>query len=276
MMKIDAHHHFWQYDPKRDSWIDDSMDVLKQNFMPIDLKPLLKKTGFDGCIAVQADQSENETHFLLNLADKHNFVKGVVGWVDLKSPDLDERLDYFSQYPKLKGFRHIIQAEPEGFMTNDRFVRGIRKLHNHHFSYDILIFEHQLEECIEFIKDLPEMNFVIDHLAKPAIRERSFDEWAVRIKKLAQFSNVNLKLSGMVTEAVWGDWKKEDFKPYLEICLEHFDAGRLMIGSDWPVCLLAAEYGEVIGIVEDFISKLSQTEYDAIMGQTAIKFYRLI
>lgn len=230
----------------------------------------------DGCIAVQADQSENETHFLLDLAEKHDFIKGVVGWVDLRSPDLDGRLEYFSQYPKLKGFRHIIQAEPEGFMMNSRFLDGVRKLGNYHFSYDILIFEHQLKECIEFVKILPEVNFVIDHLAKPSVKQGEFDAWAANMKKMAEFPNVNVKLSGMVTEADWDHWRKTDFKPYLETCLGYFGAERLMIGSDWPVCLLAAEYEDGFGIVEEFVSQLSPSEYDAIMGKTATSFYRLI
>lgn len=276
MRKIDAHQHFWQYDPMRDTWIDDSMQVLKQDFLPDDLKPLLEKENMDGCIAVQADQSEDETHFLLDLSEKHDFIKGVVGWVDLKSPDLEERLEYFSQYPKLKGFRHIIQAEPEGFMMNSRFLEGVRKLVNYHFSYDILIFEHQLEECIEFVKILPDVNFVIDHLAKPSIRQGQSDAWAANMKKMADFPNVNVKLSGMVTESEWDRWKKTDFEPYLVTCLRYFGAERLMIGSDWPVCLLSAEYEDVIGIVEEFASQLSQSEYDAIMGKTAMSFYRLI
>jgi len=274
-MKIDSHQHFWEYDPVRDAWIDDSMKVLKKDFMPDDLKPLLEKSGFDGCVAVQADQSEDETRFLLNLAEQYDFIKGVVGWIDFKAPGLDEQLADFSKHTKLKGFRHIIQAEPDGFMTGKTFIEGVKKLQQTRFTYDILVFERQLEECIQFVESLPEINLVIDHLAKPDIKNRSFDEWVARMKQLSRHPNVHVKLSGMVTEADWNDWKKDDFTPYLETCLELFGADRLMIGSDWPVCLLAAEYEEVIGIVEEFANGLSQTEYDAIMGNTAKKFYNL-
>jgi L-fuconolactonase len=274
-MKIDAHQHFWLFDPVRDAWIDDSMKILQNDFMPDDLKPLLEQSGFDGCVAVQADQSEKETRFLLNLADEFTFIKGVVGWVDLKASNLEQRLEHFSQFPKLKGFRHIIQAEPDGFMENPQFVEGVKKLHKFHFTYDILIFEHQLEECINFVKSLPEMPLVIDHLAKPDIKNRSFDDWAERMKKLAEFPNVHVKLSGLVTEADWKNWTKEDFTPYLETCLDYFGAERLMIGSDWPVCLLGGSYDEVTGIVDEFARGLSQAGYAEIMGQSAINFYNL-
>jgi L-fuconolactonase len=274
-MKIDSHQHFWEYDPVRDEWIDDSMEVLKQDFMPQDLDPLLFDAGFDGCITVQADQSEHETEFLLHLADKYDFIKGVVGWVDLKSSKIEERFVYFDQFKKLKGFRHILQGEPAGTMLDDRFLNGIRALQKTRFRYDILIFENQLQECIKFVKHFPEMHFVIDHIAKPVIKESSFEDWARSMEKLSEFPNVHVKLSGMVTEADWEHWQVKDFTPYLETCLEHFGADRLMVGSDWPVCLLAAEYDEVIGIIEEFMDGLSREEYKDIMGQTAIEFYQL-
>ncbi|WP_234571577.1 amidohydrolase family protein [Rhodohalobacter sp. 614A] len=275
-MKIDAHQHFWKFDPVRDAWIDDSMEVIRRDFMPEDLEPVLKKTGFDGCISVQADQSEEETYFLLNLAEKHDFIKGVVGWVDLKAPNLNQRLEHFSQYDKLKGFRHILQGQPTGTMLDDSFIAGIETLQQTRFRYDILIFENQLHETVKFVERVPEMNFVIDHIAKPTIKESSFDDWAAHMKKLAGFPHVHVKLSGMVTEADWNHWKKNEFTPYLETCLELFGADRLMIGSDWPVCLLAGEYDEVIGIVEDFLDGLSAAEYDNIMGISAAKFYQLM
>lgn len=275
-MKIDAHQHFWKFDPVRDAWIDDSMEVIRRDFMPEDLEPVLKKTGFDGCISVQADQSEEETNFLLDLAEKYDFIKGVVGWVDLKAPNLNQRLEHFSQYDKLKGFRHILQGQPTGTMLDDSFIAGIETLQQTRFRYDILIFENQLHETVKFVERVPEMNFVIDHIAKPIIKESSFDDWAAHMKKLAGFPHVHVKLSGMVTEADWNHWKKNEFTPYLETCLELFGADRLMIGSDWPVCLLAGEYDEVIEIVEDFLDGLSAAEYDNIMGITAAKFYQLM
>lgn len=274
-MKIDAHQHFWKFDPVRDAWIDDSMEVIRRDFMPEDLASLLRENGFDGCVSVQADQSEEETNFLLGLAENHDFIKGVVGWVDLKSPDLKQRLEQFSQYDKLKGFRHILQGQPAGTMLEESFINGIKTLQETRFRYDVLIFENQLHETVKFVERVPDMHFVIDHIAKPAIKESSFDDWATHMKKLAKFPKVHLKLSGMVTEADWDHWKKDDFIPYLDTCLELFGADRLMIGSDWPVCLLAGEYDEVIGIVEDFLDGLSDTEYEDIMGITAVKFYQL-
>jgi len=274
-MKIDSHQHFWEYDSVRDEWIDDTMEILKQDFLPQDLDPLLFDARFDGCITVQADQSERETYYLLNLAEKYDFIKGVVGWVDLKSSKLEERLVHFDQYEKLKGFRHILQGEPAGTMLDERFLNGISALQKTRFRYDILIFENQLKECIKFVEHFPEMHFVIDHIAKPVIKESSFEDWASSMKKLSDYPNIYVKLSGMVTEADWEHWRKKDFTPYLETCLEHFGADRLMVGSDWPVCLLAAEYEEVIGIVEDFLDGLSREEYDDIMGKTAVQFYQL-
>jgi len=274
-MKIDAHQHFWKFDPVRDHWIDDSMKILKQDFLPKDLEPNLSASGFEGCISVQADQSERETHFLLDLADRFDFIKGVVGWVDLKSTKLQERLVYFSQFDKLKGFRHILQGEPAGSMLDEQFVNGISVLRNTRFRYDILIFENQLQECIKFVELFPEMPFVVDHIAKPVIKESSFENWAASMKKLSDFPHVHVKLSGLVTEADWQHWQAKDFTPYLDTCLEHFGADRLMIGSDWPVCLLAADYGEVIDIIDDFLQGLSRTEYENVMGKTAARFYQL-
>lgn len=274
-MKIDAHQHFWKFDPVRDAWIDDSMEAIRRDFMPEDLEPLLRKKEFNGCISVQADQSIEETNFLLGLAENHDFIKGVVGWVDLKSANLKQRLEHFSQYEKLKGFRHILQGQPAGTMLEESFINGIKTLQETRFRYDILIFENQLHETVKFVERIPDMHFVIDHIAKPTIKESSFDDWATYMKKLARFPNVHVKLSGMVTEADWDHWKKDDFTPYLDTCLELFGADRLMIGSDWPVCLLGGEYDEVIDIVEDFLDGLSDTEYEDIMGITAVKFYQL-
>lgn len=274
-MKIDAHQHFWKYDPVRDYWIDDSMEILKQDFLPQDLEPNLSASGFDGCMAVQADQSELETHFLLDLADRFDFIKGVVGWVDLKSTRVQERLDYFNQFDKLKGFRHILQGQPAGSMLDEQFVEGLSALEKTRFRYDILIFENQLQECIKFVELFPDMPFVVDHIAKPVIRESSFENWAASMKKLSDFPHVHVKLSGLVTEADWKHWQAKDFTPYLETCLEHFGADRLMAGSDWPVCLLAADYEDVIGIIDDFLQGLSSEEYENVMGKTAARFYQL-
>lgn len=273
-MVIDAHQHFWKYDPVRYNWIDDRMPQLKRDFLPEELKKVFKLNQVDGCIAVQADQSEEETHFLLQLADEYNFVKGVVGWVDLRSIDLQERLEYFSQYRKLSGFRHVVQDETDvNFLLRPSFLKGIECLKKYNFSYDILIFPQQLGAALEFVRLFPDHAFVIDHIAKPYIKDGFFDGWAVLMRAIAQYPNVSCKISGMVTEADWHHWKFEDFLPYLDLVVEAFGVDRLMFGSDWPVCLLAATYREVKGIAVQYFAGFSPAEKEAIFGGNAMRFY---
>ena len=274
-MKIDSHQHFWQFDPVRDAWIDDSMQIIARDFLPNDLKPILKESQVGGCVAVQADQSEVETHFLLNLAAQNPFIKGVIGWVDLKAEDLPQRLEYFSKNPLFKGVRHILQGEKEGYILQDSFLKGIGQLKDFNLTYDILIYPHQIKEAIELVKKNPEQPFVLDHLAKPYIKDKKIKEWASDIKQLAAFKNVHCKLSGMITEADWNHWQSSDFKDYMSVVLEVFGEDRIMFGSDWPVCLLAGSYQHVIRIVEDFIQNLSSTDRNKIMGENARNFYKL-
>lgn len=275
-MRIDSHQHFWQYDPIRDGWITDKMNAIQRDFLPADLEPILKTNAIDGCVSVQADQSETETSFLLNHAQQHDFIKGVVGWVDLTSESISERLDYFQHFKKLRGFRHIVQGEPDpDFLLRKDFCRGIRALQQNGFTYDILIYPKQLETTIQFVKLFPNQTFVIDHIAKPNIREGELEYWASHLKTLAQSGSVYCKLSGMVTEADWKNWKSEIFTPYLDLVLEAFGSQRVMYGSDWPVCLLAASYEQQLGIVEQYIATLSPTEQKNIMGGNAIRFYNL-
>lgn len=274
-MRIDSHQHFWKFDPVRDSWIDSSMQKIARNFLPQDLKPLLSQSQMEGCVAVQADQSETETHFLLDLAGKNTFIKGVVGWVDLRADDLSERLDFFSKNPLFKGVRHILQAEKEGFMMQDSFLRGIRQLKDFNLTYDLLVFPHQLEEAIALVKKNPDQLFVLDHLAKPYIKDQKIEDWAKHIKVLAKHKNVYCKLSGMVTEADWNHWRAQDFEKYLSVALETFGSDRLMFGSDWPVCLLAGSYQHVVQIIELFVKKLKPVEQNKIMGENARSFYKL-
>ena len=274
--KIDTHQHFWQYNPVRDAWITEEMKVIQRDFLPSDLEPLLRQTGFDGCVAVQADQSENETAFLLQLAGENDFIKGVVGWIDLQARNISERLEYYTQFEKLKGFRHILQAEPRrDLMLTAHFQRGIRLLNQYNFTYDILIYPDQLPYIKTFVAGFPEQPFVIDHLAKPNIKERTIDEWKKNIADVARFENVYCKVSGMVTEADWRNWQKEDFRPYMDVVVEAFGPDRLLFGSDWPVCLLAAGYGEVLSICEDYFSGFSADEKTKIFRDNAIKFYQL-
>lgn len=275
-MIIDAHQHFWQYHPVKDAWITDDMKVIQQDFLPQHLQPVLEQNNVDGCVAVQADQSEGETDFLLGLAAKHDFIKGIVGWIDLRGADLEDRLAHYSQFPVLKGFRHIVQGEPDpSFIIREDFCRGIQLLSKYNFTYDILVYPVQLPAVAAFVQQFPDHRLVIDHLAKPYIKAGDVDNWAKQMRAIAQHPHVYCKLSGMVTEADWNNWEPAHFAPFLEVCLEAFGADRLLFGSDWPVCQVAGSYKEVKGIVTDFISHLSATEQAKIMGGNAVSFYRL-
>ncbi|WP_019668275.1 amidohydrolase family protein [Eudoraea adriatica] len=275
-MVIDSHQHFWKYDPVRYSWIDDSMKILRQDFLPSDLGPILKNNGVDGCVAVQADQSERETEFLLELAGENEFIKGVVGWVDLKTEGVSKRLAHYSQNEKLKGVRHIVQEEPDPeFMLRKDFQNGIRHLAEFGLTYDILVYPNQLAAAVLLSRAFPEQKFVLDHIAKPLISEGLDDQWVNNIKELALNPNVSCKVSGMVTETTNFQWRQEDFYPFIDVVLDAFGWRRIMYGSDWPVCLLGGNYKEVITIVTDYISKLPDNERAGIMGLNAINFYSL-
>ena len=275
-MRVDSHQHFWHYDPVRDAWITNEMAELRRDFVPSDLLPELRANGIDACIAVQADQSENETRFLLDLAEKHREIAGVVGWVSLTDPKVEERLAYFSRFQKLRGFRHIVQAEPDDrFLLRKDFLRGVAILARHGFTYDILIYARHLPVANEFVHQFPEQKFVIDHLAKPRIKARELDAWARAIRAVAEHPNVCCKLSGMVTEADWKHWRPSDFRPYLDVVFESFGPGRLMFGSDWPVCLLGGRYAQVKQIIDDYTQSLSTSDKDNIFGGNAIRFYGL-
>ena len=276
MRIIDTHQHFWEFDPVRDSWIDDEMAVLKRDFLPADLAPVLERNGVSGCISVQADQSAEETEFLLALADRYDFILGVVGWVDLRALDIAERLSAYAGRKKLCGFRHVVQAESDHhFLLRKDFGRGIQSLGDYGFTYDILVYPHQLPAVLEFVGRFPEQPFVIDHLAKPCIRDGFIEGWKVLIREIGRRENVYCKLSGMVTEADWEAWSREDFRPYLDVVLEAFGTGRVMYGSDWPVCRLAASYGEVLGIIRRYAGRLSNDEQEALFSGNARRFYGL-
>jgi len=276
MLRIDSHQHFWKYDPVRYDWIDDSMSVIQQDFLPEDLATILKANGFDGCITVQSHQSEQENEFQLANADRHSFIKGVVGWVDLQSPKIEERLDYYQEFEKLKGFRHILQGESQrDFMLRPDFLKGINLLKKYGYTYDILIFPDQLKYTAEFVAQFPDQRFVIDHIAKPNIKQQELKEWERGIKAIAAFKNVYCKVSGMVTEADWDNWQPSDFNNYLEVVTNNFGTNRLMYGSDWPVCKVAADYEQVVNIVKDYFSAFSQTEQKAFFGGNAIEFYNI-
>jgi L-fuconolactonase len=273
---IDAHQHFWKYNPTRHTWMSEEMPVLKTNFLPLDLLPHLQNCTLDGCVAVQADQSEDENTFLLGLSEKYDFIKGIVGWVDLQAENVEERLAYYQQFPKIKGFRHILQDETQrDFMLRPAFMRGISLLEKYNYTYDILIFIDQLPYTLDFVKAFPNQRLVIDHIAKPKIKQQVIGEWEEYMTKIASFQNVYCKISGLVTEADWQGWKKEDFKIYLDIVVGAFGTERVIYGSDWPVCQLAASYQAQFDIVKGYFASLGQVTQDQFFGKNAIKFYDL-
>lgn len=275
-MRVDAHQHFWRYQREKHDWITDQMSVLKRDFLPQDLEPHLTRNALDGSVAVQADQSEQETLFLLELAENCARILGVVGWVDLRADNLSERLEFFSQFTKLSGFRHVVQSEPDDrFLLDPRFLRGIARLEKFGFTYDVLIFPKQLPAAIEFTEKFPAQKFVVDHIAKPSIRELQIDGWSGQIRALASNPNVLCKLSGMVTEANWSGWRPEDFTPYLDVVFDAFGPDRLMFGSDWPVCLVAGTYDEVYELVVSYTRAFSEIDRVKIFGDNAVKFYGL-
>jgi len=272
-MTIDSHQHFWNYDPIKHSWIDDNMSTIRKSFLPSDLKKVYQENGVDGCVAVQADQTLEETDFLLDLASKNDFIKGVVGWVDLRAPNIDSVLESYKDSEKLKGIRHIVQGEADhNFLIRPNFLNGISKLENHNLVYDILIFPHQLGAAIEFVKKFPNQKFVIDHIAKPYIKDCFYEGWAVLMKEISNYENVLCKLSGMTTEADYKTWSPAQIHPYMELVLNAFGSERIMFGSDWPVCLVAGNYTTTKDLVSNFISNLSKDEQSAIMGENAIQF----
>jgi L-fuconolactonase len=273
-MNIDSHQHFWIYSEKEYSWINEQMEILKHDFLPPDLEIELKREDFDGSIAVQARQTYEETRWLLQLAESNNFIKGVVGWVDLCSSDVRCQLTELVAFPKLVGVRHVVQDEPDDdFILRKDFLNGIGCLKEFNLSYDILIFPRHLKNTIQFVKQFPEQTFIIDHMAKPNIREKLLSPWKEDISQLARFPNVFCKLSGMVTEADWFNWKESDIKVYLDVIVEAFGTSRIMIGSDWPVCRLGGSYSNVMGIVKNYFSGFPETEKKFVLGLNAEKAY---
>lgn len=275
-MHIDSHQHFWSYSAEEYPWIDAAKRPLMRDFLPSDLQPLLRQTGLNGSVAVQARQSLTESRWLLELAEQNPAIVGVVGWVDLRSPRVEEQLAEFAPHEKFVGVRHVVQDEPDDrFLLLPEFVRGLRLLPRFGLTYDLLIYPRQLPAAIELVRLLPNQPFVLDHIAKPPIASGEIGPWRSQIRELAHSPNVLCKISGMVTEADWSGWQPADFRPYLETVLEAFGPGRLMFGSDWPVCLLAGEYDRVFSLVNDFITSLTADERRGILGANAAKFYGL-
>jgi len=274
-MKIDSHHHFWKFNSSEYGWMDESMRILQRDFLPNDLEPLLKQEGFAGSIVVQARQSLEETKWLLQLSNENAWIKGVVGWVDLCSPDIDQQLAELSQNKKLVGVRHVIHDEADDlFLLRDDFRNGISCLEKYGLTYDLLLFPKHLKIAAKLVAEFPKQPFVIDHISKPLIRKGILDPWKTDIQSIARYPNLYCKLSGMVTEAVWNNWDHQTFLPYLDVVFGAFGPDRLMIGSDWPVCLLGGSYSKIIGIVKTYLEKFDSTTQSGIMGENCLFFYK--
>jgi L-fuconolactonase len=273
---IDAHQHFWKFDPVKENWITEDMRILRKDFLPTDAEIVFKQYHINGSVAVQADSSENETHFLLELANHYQFIRGVVGWIDLQSEGLEERLNYYQKFSLLKGFRHLLQSEKQrDIMLNPIFKKGIGLLNKYGYSFDLLILQDQIEFAEKLASAFPDQRFVIDHMAKPSIKNGMIAEWRTAMKKFTPIQNVYCKISGMVTEADYEFWDKDDFHPYIDAVLETFGTKRVMFGSDWPVCLQAGSYHEVKQITADYFNSFSHSEQSDFFGGNATSFYKL-
>ena len=269
-MQIDSHQHFWLYEADEYPWIDDDKGALKVDYLPDDLTPLMAETGIDGTVAVQARQNLRETEFLLELADGYDYIRGVVGWVDLRAADVAAQLERFAPHPRLVGVRHIVHDEADDrFMLGGSFLEGLAQLKPYNLTYDLLLFPRHLQVAIDVVKRFPEQAFVLDHISKPFIKDAILEPWKSGIRQLASFDNVSCKVSGMVTEAAWKKWTQEDYRPYLDVVFDCFGVDRLMFGSDWPVCTLSGSYSEVVGIVRTYIEALSDEEKTKVMGGNA-------
>jgi len=276
MRTIDAHQHFWKYNAVKHDWIGEEMAVIRRDFLPDDLAPVLQKNAVDGCVAVQADQTIAETDFLLDLADRYDFIEGVVGWLDLQSAAVEEQLAAYSGFGKLKGFRHILQGEKQRDLCLQKsFLNGVSLLDSFDYTYDILIFRDQLKFMPEFVSRFPNQRFVLDHLAKPAIKEGEISDWKRDLEEVSKYENVFCKVSGMVTEADLKNWKNEDLAPYLDVVVKAFGTHRIMYGSDWPVCLAAGSYTEVVNSVRSYFQSFSVHEQQLFFGGNAAEFYHL-
>ena len=277
MQRIDAHQHFWKFDPVRDSWINGDMSVIARDFLPNDLLPLLQRNNIDGTVLVQTCHMDEDNRFMLELADQHSFIKGVVGWVNLQSIKVEDKLKYYHErYPKMRGFRHVLQADPDDqLMLRDSFKNGISLLNKYNFTYDILIYPTHLKYAEQLVAEFPDQKFVVDHLAKPHIKTKVIDGWKRDIEALSKHLNVYCKVSGMLTEADWYSWKTDDFTPYLDTVFNAFSINRVLYGSDWPVCKLAGGYNRALEILQIYTSRFSEKEQALFYGGNAIEFYNL-
>lgn len=275
-MRIDAHQHFWNYDPIKHSWINDDMKVIRRDFSPGDLAPSLKELKFDGTIAVQADETMEETTFLLELARKNDFIKAVVGWVDLRKDAVEDELLTLKSNKKLAGFRSIMQgAEDDAYLKNPVFLKNVSRLSQFDYTYDLLVFHNQMESLIKFTDKLPDNRLILDHIGKPDIKNKEIKQWKEHLRILSANPNIYCKLSGMLTEADHQQWTYDDIMPYMETAAEYFGIDRICFGSDWPVCLLAGSFKQVHDVVNRFADQLNATEREKIFGSNTAAFYKI-
>jgi L-fuconolactonase len=275
-MRIDSHQHFWRYAAAEYGWIDDAMGALRRDFLPAEARLEMDRASVDACVAVQARQTLEETRWLLELADANSFVAGVIGWVDLQAEDAGEQLERFVDHPKFVGVRHLVQSETDDrFMLRPAFRRGISLLEDRDLTYDILVYPKHLPAAAELVSRFKRQRFVLDHLAKPDIRARAIAEWEKGIRELARFPLVYCKLSGLVTEADWTRWTPDDIRPYLDVAFDCFGAHRVLVGSDWPVCTVAADYARTISVIDDYMREKPAAERAAVMGGNAARLWRL-
>jgi L-fuconolactonase len=272
---IDAHHHLWRYTTEDYGWIDDTMSAIRRDFIPEDISAAMVEAGIDGAVAVQARQSLEETRWLLDLAENSDEIRGVVGWAPLASEDFVAVMGEFADRKKLRGLRHILQGEADGYMLGHQFNAGVDCLQGLDLVYDVLVYERQLAEAIQFVDRHPQQIFVLDHIAKPRIRDGALEPWAAQMRELGRRSNVWCKVSGLVTEANWESWTSTELKPYLDVVVEAFGPARLMAGSDWPVCLLASSYSRWFAVLKEYFAAFSRDEQQSVFGATAAQVYKL-
>jgi L-fuconolactonase len=272
---VDAHQHFWRYEPREYAWIDERMSALKRNFLPEDLEPLIRRAGIDRTIAVQARQTTVETDWLLQLAAAHPFIAGVIGWIDLQADDVETKVERAARNRKLVGVRHGVQSEPDdGFLLRPAFARGIAALARHGLVYDLLIYPRHLQVASDFVEHFDTQTFVLDHLAKPDIRGHAIDAWARDLRRLAQHPNVWCKVSGLITEADWQRWTARELEPYLDVAFDAFGSGRLIAGSDWPVCTLAGDYSRTMAVLREYMARRTPAERAAVLGGNAQRVWK--
>lgn len=272
---IDTHVHFWNFDPARDQWITNEMNVIRKDFSPKNLIRIYNDLNIDGCIAVQANQTEDENHFLIKLADQNDIIKGIVGWVDLLHPQLVERLDYWKNFYQIKGWRHILQAENADFILNEAFISGIKNLKNYDYTYDLLVYHNQLNHVIKMVDQIPNQPFVLDHCGKPDVKNQDFTIWKDHIKILSQNPNILCKVSGLLAEADWKEWKEIEIFNAFDVIFENFGPERVMYGSDWPVVLISRPYQDWFNLVNKYTQKFNESDRRLIFGDNAKAFYKI-